>query len=1474
MNVNVAAGGKIGRWTLQSPIGAGAFGLVWTAQRDDGRQGVLKMLTEAPGQELRALARICHPAVPMVLDAAALPVPFIAMEQAEGRPLARLLRAGPAPEARALAITTILADALAVVHDAGLAHGDIKPDNIIVGSIAEGIVSLIDFGLAGSAQGGTLRYASPERLSGGPPSAKADVYALGIILYEMLHGQIPWEDQGTSASLLQRASQTVSITRASPWAAELLGRMLAIDPSQRPDAAVLADDLALQGNRVPRPSPLVLERRLAATHIPLPGVDAAIEPWPERGGTLVIQAAPGTGATHQLDRIALELGARGRSSLRLAAHTAPWESVRLALADPNLPGEPLPLPLDPDPTDRAEAAATLLEGRAADRLTVIVDDVDALDVGGLGLLLTLARRGRFDLAVAGRVPPELLGTPLVLPLWGEAELLALMQGMLGAVGDVRTVLPRLVGLAGGQPAELCRLLLWALRGEAIVCRARRWVVDLAALERLVALGLPRGELELILSPAATRTAGVLALAGRPLSVEELAQACALPGEVILAHTRELRAASITRAEGERHRIATASLARRLAQELREPQAVHRRLYALEAATPSPSPSRLGWSLIGAGAVDLIAAHGADLVRATLLEDAAEAARLADALWEQQPGPALANQRLRAQWRAGLSAQALGEAEAWLQRHRPGPDQAELLIGVAAVMGDLNRPEEDILQRLAQARALLSGRPQPLELLVVEARTHFRFGRYVEALRVTEQAGPHPSARQADELDHWLTLRGIAAQALHKTGDLAGAIRAIDRVPSELGAGRPSHALLLGMRGRLLWHDGRYQEAAEVLERAAAPGSGLSLLDRARNMNNAGIASYKASDRGKALERWESALLLFEQLGARVEQIQVSNNLCVGYCESNRVERSRQVGEWAVAEAARLGHPELQAMSAGNLGDLCVVQGDYSGADRWFGLASDLAQAHTLDGERVELARRRANVALLRYSGEANELCERALALARAHGSPADLGRARALCAIAQARDGLLGELEGALSESMRSLKESGASADLAEVRVLWAEALLESGRVREAQIEADRVAYFAAEVNHIPLRSRATHLLRRVAGRRGADSGDQRLTHLLHLVVSVNRERNLGRLLHTIAEAALDLLQSDRAFVVRLKGEELEVIAAVTRDGVEAGQPSSSIVRRALEQRAEVIAADLGERGDLRAAVSVMEMKLRCAMCVPLIEGAEVLGAIYIDSGRVNEKQLSESARFMQALAAHAAIAIVNARHIEDLAQQAERNAELAHDLKSPVAGVITIARDLLRTGPLSQETREAVRDLYTLGTRAIDLADGIIQNGAREAQSLDLGTLLTEQGRVLEREARSRGLSLVLDVEPDLQVRGRPEDLVRVLRNLVGNALKYSPPGGAVIVQGWRDRTLVRISVSDQGRGIPAEELGRIFDRGYQAPGHQPGHGLGLAIVARLVREHGGTVHAENLPHGGARFLVELPGPLPQPAHGETQAA
>jgi two-component system sensor histidine kinase VicK len=122
-----------------------------------------------------------------------------------------------------------------------------------------------------------------------------------------------------------------------------------------------------------------------------------------------------------------------------------------------------------------------------------------------------------------------------------------------------------------------------------------------------------------------------------------------------------------------------------------------------------------------------------------------------------------------------------------------------------------------------------------------------------------------------------------------------------------------------------------------------------------------------------------------------------------------------------------------------------------------------------------------------------------------------------------------------------------------------------------------------------------------------------------------------------------------------------------------------------------------------------------------------------------------------------------------------------------------------------------------------------------------------------------------VLDFPPEpLIATVDARAIERVLRNLLGNAVKYSPEGGTITVHGHREETHLLISVRDEGIGIPAEELDKVFERFYRIDRKETaevgGVGLGLAVCRSVVESHGGHIWAESTPQEGSTFFFTLP--------------
>ena len=1451
---------RIGAWQLRRVLGQGEFGATWLAEDDAGQAAAIKLLADPPGGELRTLSRIAHPAVVGVLGGGGAPIPHLIMEYVVGKPLTVYLRSGPAPEARALAVVARLADALDVVHRAGVVHGDLKPDNVMIESMKQQRLQIIDFGLADHRKGGTLNYAAPERMRGGSSSREADVYSLGLILWELLHGSLPFTEVGLSTALLRRQKQVPEAQAGEPWLRALLTDLLAIEPTHRPTAGELADRLIQRGARIEPPDVKLLTRRARSLWVLAGPLREAVDGWLHDGGRLALVGPSGSGRSHVLDHVINELRATGKPWVRLDAAARSWSAVEQALVSPSLPGPTAALPDLPEPEARARAAALALRKRCPTGFAVLADDLQRADEPTRLVLRALSAERGVALCTAAPHAPEWADARVRLRPLDHGQLGQLVTGMLGDVGGGTELVDRLREISGGMPALAVAAVHHAVREGALVWRARAWQVDPLKLAGLEAPAEGHGELDEALGAAARTLGSLIAVHETPIQVELLFHLAGQDEEPGRAALRELVDARQVQVEQGIARCRSEAAAAALAALHPDPTALHRRLVEHLLETRS-DPVRLGWHVVGAGDVALAEREGARSVAAAVALDGVEAARLADALWTLAPASALVVPRMRALLAVGRIDEAEELGTDTLGDRAGDADDVDLLGTLARIRASLRGDDETALDYLERARIALDGSPLPPELVEIKAHAHYRADRTYEAIEAARPLAERAPPDDAEGIDRWLRMRMVWAQCLQKDDRLAEGIALLEGVPAELGRGRPARAELDADLGRMLWFAGRVREAADVITRAADGESGLSTQNRARLLNTAGMARYGVGDRPGALKLWEQASVLFEQIDFPVDQVRIRNNLCVGYREAGQWERAREAGEWALARAREIDDHEGVAMVAGNLGDLAMAQERMEDADENFALSRKVAEEHELEGELVELARRRAELAVLRNDMNAGLLAETALEAARGAESTVEAAKSAALLALTHARAGELRRMEERLAEAVEPLREAGASGELAEVRLWAAQALLIAGRVVDALQQATRALVYADEVEHTQLRKRADAVVERIRRVQGASVRTTRLDRVLELAVAVAREQDVRRVLHAIAVAALDLLDGERSFVLVDVDGEPSVAASAARPGVEPGVPSMSVVKRAVPDGREVIAADLGERADLRAAASVQAMELRSAMCVPMLDGELRVGALYVDSRAASEEELTRAATLLRALGSYAAVAVHNARHLEEARGRARQAAEIAHDLRSPASSIQLAATELLGLAGAEDPRRDRLVRVLEASQRIQDLAGEFLRERDAALRPLDLSELLRDLAALLGYEAQAKGITLQLRVDPGLRVRGDRTALSRVVTNLVTNAVKYSPSGGTVTLAAASEGDGVSIRIRDRGEGIPEADLPRVFQRGAQAEGAREGYGLGLAIAQRLVGEHGGAIEAANHPDGGAEFTVRLPG-------------
>ena len=228
---------------------------------------------------------------------------------------------------------------------------------------------------------------------------------------------------------------------------------------------------------------------------------------------------------------------------------------------------------------------------------------------------------------------------------------------------------------------------------------------------------------------------------------------------------------------------------------------------------------------------------------------------------------------------------------------------------------------------------------------------------------------------------------------------------------------------------------------------------------------------------------------------------------------------------------------------------------------------------------------------------------------------------------------------------------------------------------------------------------------------------------------------------------------------------------------------------------------------------------------------------------------------------------------LEAYRRQEQFSSDVAHELRTPLANLLAVVE--AEHGAVAQTNQPVTASLNRVlaqGQRLQRLIADLLllasldQPACLETQeSCRLAECLEDLMEDFNETAHARGVTLELQVpDPDRMVRGQKRELVRLLSNLLSNAIHHSPAGGVVRVELDQQGSNLRVAVSDQGPGIAACEQERIFERFYRSDASRSrqsgGTGLGLAIARAIASRHRGWLSVQSTPGAGSTFLLQMP--------------
>jgi signal transduction histidine kinase len=379
----------------------------------------------------------------------------------------------------------------------------------------------------------------------------------------------------------------------------------------------------------------------------------------------------------------------------------------------------------------------------------------------------------------------------------------------------------------------------------------------------------------------------------------------------------------------------------------------------------------------------------------------------------------------------------------------------------------------------------------------------------------------------------------------------------------------------------------------------------------------------------------------------------------------------------------------------------------------------------------------------------------------------------------------------------------------------------------------------------------------------------------------LNRSLDLDRILSLSLEWALRLTAAESGSIGLIEqldeSDEEYALRILFHQGSDTnGRPTlipitHPILTQILQAEKPLVTRDLTAKQAFDGRPAAIQLS------VPIKHEGAIRGLITLKSQSPNALN-DEDIEFMERLADRAGVAIKNARLYQDI--QAVNKAKsdfitvVTHELRLPMTSIKGYT-DLIASGmvgPLTEQQEQFLgvvkRNLERMTTLIQDLADiNRIESGRMpfELAAVDLKHVVTDVAESLSEATAAKAQSVTVAFADDLPpVYADPTRLSQVLTNLLSNAHKYTPKGGEIVIQAWRNGRFATVSVKDNGIGISAENQAKLFTQFFRAEDvevrEQSGWGLGLSIVKKMVEAQGGEISFQSELGKGSTFAFTVP--------------